>query len=80
MIQPVLKRIRASALLDKKKRLESYKSGKRKVPANAINVDLDQLIAQAESQLQKMGRSGINEKELAKIGVGYETTTKHTPS
>ena len=64
----VLKRIRASALLEQKKRLESYKSGKRKVPANANKVDLDQLIAQAQSQLQKMGGSGINEKELAKIG------------
>lgn len=64
----VLKRIRASALLEQKKRLESYKSGKRKVPANANNIDLDQLIAQAQSQLQKMGGSGINEKELAKIG------------
>ena len=64
----VLKRIRTSALSEQKKRLESYKSGKRKVPANANKVDLDQLIAQAQSQLQKMGGSGINEKELAKIG------------
>jgi Family of unknown function (DUF5677) len=64
----VLKRIRTSALAEQKKRLESYKSGKRKVPANANKVDLDQLIAQAQSQLQKMGGSGINEKELAKIG------------
>ena len=64
----VLKRIRASALVEQKKRLESYKLGKRKVPANANKVDLDQLIAQAESQLQKLGGSGINEKELAKIG------------
>ena len=54
--------------MEQKKRLESYKSGKRKVPANAIKVDLDELIAQAESQLQKLGGSGINEKELAKIG------------
>jgi hypothetical protein len=64
----VLKRIRTSSLLEQKRRLESYKSGKRKVPANATKVDLDQLIAQAESQLQKLGGSGINEKELAKIG------------
>ena len=61
----VLKRIRPCSLGQEKNK-ESYKSGKRKVPANAINVDLDQLIAQAESQLQKMGRS--DQREGAKIG------------
>jgi uncharacterized protein DUF5677 len=64
----VLRRIRASSLLEQKKRLESYKSGKRKIPANAIKVDLDPLIAQAEGQLKKLGVSGISEKELASIG------------
>jgi len=63
-----LNRIRATALSEQKERLESFKSGKRKMPPNVAGVDLDTLIAQADAALDKIGRSQTNEWELARDG------------
>jgi uncharacterized protein DUF5677 len=63
-----LNRIRATALSEQKERLESFKSGKRKMPPNVAGVDLDALIVQADAALDKIGRSQTNEWELARDG------------
>jgi hypothetical protein len=64
----VLNRIRATSISEQKKRLESFKSGKLKIPPGSGNIDFDAKIAEAEAQFQKLGGSKVNEKELATIG------------
>ena len=64
----VINRIFATAVNDQKKRLEFYKSGRLKLPANVVNIDLDAKIAEAEAEIKKLGGSMTNVYELAKIG------------
>jgi Family of unknown function (DUF5677) len=63
-----LNRIRATAISEQKRRLESFKSGERKRPPNVANVAFDALIAEADAALDKIGRSETNEWELARDG------------
>jgi hypothetical protein len=64
----VINRIFATAVNDQKKRFEFYKSGRLKLPANVVNIDLDAKIAEAEAEIKKLGGSMTNDYELAEIG------------
>jgi hypothetical protein len=57
-----LNRIRATGISEAKKRLESYKTGQRKIRPGARSVDLDAQIKAAEAQLKMLGRSEITER------------------
>jgi hypothetical protein len=64
----VINRIFATGVNDQKRRLEFYKSGRLKLPANVTNIDLDAKIAEAEAEIKKLGGSMTNDYELAEIG------------
>jgi hypothetical protein len=64
----VINRIVASAIEEDRKRLDRLKSGLLKMPPGASNVDQDAKIAERTAAIQRLGRSMINDKELAEIG------------
>ena len=64
----VINRIFASAVNDQKKRLESYKSGRLKIPGVLADIDWDAKIAEAEAEIRNLGGSTTNDYELAEIG------------
>jgi hypothetical protein len=64
----VVNRIVTSALDLDRKRLKLFKSGELKMSPDAGNVDLDAKIAELDAEIQKLGGSMANDKELATIG------------
>src|SRR5208337_3810299 len=64
----VVNRIVASAYDLDRQRLKLFKSGELKMPPGTTNVDLDEKIAKIDAEIQKLGGSMTNDKELATIG------------
>jgi len=65
----VINRILASAVDLDRQRLKFFKSGELKMmPPGASNVDLDAKIAEKDAEIQKLGGSMANDRELATIG------------